>query len=278
MSSKPATGECTAHDRNSNEECDCVEYVESEELEDYCDNCYHRLQHHLASKPGASKKRSGVNALLAGILGGAPSGKGTVSKPRASSSSSSLAAFASSSSKRLGKLTTAANKEANQGMRPLSDGPSKSKLKGKEKAGKRNSSGTYFKVVSVFVVAAGTEFVNESLQIVDGSDKLPNRVDIQNAELEGLAVVNANGIDFDRTASHEDVITHFLDLLPLMPGNDEPTWYLAAPVGRKLVIVPSAHPDGAVLDFNKGNGTTGFRNNHLFIGEFSLDDFVRFYW
>lgn len=94
---------------------------------------------------------------------------------------------------------------------------------------------------------------------------------------KGLAVVKTNGLEFDRNASHEDVVESLTELLPSVfgyfariQGDGQPAWCLATPLRNKLRIVPSSHPDGAVLDYNKGNGTTGFRNNRIFLGKHLL--------
>lgn len=122
------TGECTAHDRNSKEECDCTEYIESDEIPEYCGNCYHRLHFHLISKPGASQKNISVQSLLAGILGRDDSGKATGSSSKGKASTSLTALAASSSKKGLSSLI-AANRESNRGMRPPSEGGKKNKGK-----------------------------------------------------------------------------------------------------------------------------------------------------
>ncbi|KAJ7436837.1 hypothetical protein FB451DRAFT_1193633 [Mycena latifolia] len=275
MASSSRTGECSAHDKFSKQECDCTHYIESDEIAEYCGNCYHREHFHLNSKPGASQKTVSVTSLLAGILGQDSSAKPSSSR---SKPSSSLAAFTSSNKK--GPISlSAANRESNRGMRSSSEGGSKVIKKGKEK--KRDSSGgDIFKVLSVVVIAGGTEFVKRNgervLEIVEGADKVPDRVQTQTAVLNGLAVVNAEGIQFDRTASHEGIVEVLADLLPLpftyfarvqqeAEDDDEPAWCLATPVRNRLVIVPSSHPDGAIFDFNKGNATTSFRNNRIFI-------------
>ncbi|KAJ7704740.1 hypothetical protein B0H16DRAFT_1747468 [Mycena metata] len=104
---------------------------------------------------------------------------------------------------------------------------------------------------------------------------VPDRIETQSAELDGLAIVKTQGIKFDREADHEEIIAAFTKHLPLPfayfdriqreAGNDEPVWYLASALKKQLVIVPSDRPDGSVVDFNKGNATTGFRNNRIFI-------------
>ncbi|KAJ7733828.1 hypothetical protein B0H14DRAFT_3517285 [Mycena olivaceomarginata] len=218
MSSEP-TGECTAHDKHSNEECDCIDYDETPDI------------------PGA--------------------------------------VVAASSSKSKSSALSAAHRESNHGMRPADDGSggSKPSKKGKGKNKKRRD---IFKVVSVQVIPWGTVVVGGVRKLIGDSAKIPDRVQAQTAQLDGLAVVNSKGISFERDASHEEVVAALTDLLPL-PFNyfkttceaeaEQPAWDLATPVKHKLVIVPSdsERPDGLALDFNKGTGTAGYRNSRIFI-------------
>lgn len=101
---------------------------------------------------------------------------------------------------------------------------------------------------------------------------------------EGLAVLDpTKGIQFDSAASHEDIVEWLLELLPLpftylahvqQETNDgDPAWRVATALRNKLVIAPSSHPDGAVLDYNKGNATTNWKNHQIFIGTFWFNFF-----
>ncbi|KAJ6626524.1 hypothetical protein B0H10DRAFT_1941820 [Mycena sp. CBHHK59/15] len=280
MSSRSETGEWGAHDKNSNEECDCHEYQDSSDIPGFCSNCYHHHEHHLLSKPGALAKPQGVQNLLADILR-----KREPSKQKASSSSggsSSLGAIlaASSGRKMLGGLV-AANRESNRGMRPPSESQNQSKnLKGKGKKWDSNTTNTKFKVLSVTVIPHGTTFVDGILQLPEGHDKVLDRVQIQIAVLNGLAVVKPEGIEIDRSWSHKDLVEAFHNLLPLpfeyfdkvqrdADPDDESAWQpwlLATVVQRKLAIAPITYPQGSDVEFNKGNSTTGFRNCCVFLG------------
>ncbi|KAJ6476125.1 hypothetical protein C8R45DRAFT_1102414 [Mycena sanguinolenta] len=280
MESSESTGECTAHNKYTNQECNCTDYVDALDIPGYCSNCYHKRQDHLASKPGAAQKSTSVRALLAGILRGRESDtKGKASStskgPPRASATSFAAAVASSSNKPKSLAFSAANRESNCGMRSGS-GNSQSKVskKGKGKAVKREM----FKVMSVHIIPSGTVVVNNVRQLPKGSDKIPDRAQAQAAQLQGLAVVkNNDGISFERDASHEEVVIILSDLLPRPfeyfrereEETGEPAWDLATPIKQKLVIVPSddsERPDGLTIDFNKGPGTSGFQNSRIFIG------------
>ncbi|KAK7027202.1 hypothetical protein R3P38DRAFT_2777268 [Favolaschia claudopus] len=136
-----------------------------------------------------------------------------------------------------------------------------------------NGRGRELKVVSIQVLPCGT-FVDKEHHAV------PNKVAIQQAKIDNIAVVNnTEGIVVDRDATYADVVDLLNDLIPLPfayfsrveteQEGFEPVWYLLTPVKGRLVVVPSDNgslgPDGAALDFNKGNSTTGFRNSRIFI-------------
>lgn len=113
-------GECRAFDKNTREECDCDEYSDDPEQPGYCLHCEHRRKSHFAT--GAPAKSFGVTTLLSKMLGGKGRKLGGKGKGKPFSS---LAA--SSSSKKIPSSLSAANKEANKGMRPSKDseaGPS----------------------------------------------------------------------------------------------------------------------------------------------------------
>ncbi|KAJ6543012.1 hypothetical protein B0H19DRAFT_1077029 [Mycena capillaripes] len=166
----------------------------------------------------------------------------------------------------------AAHREANRGMRPDdSEGGSKTNKKGEER--KRTE---IFRVVSVQVIPWGTTLVDGVRQLPEDAARVPDRVQIQTAQQDGLAVVNnKDGIAFDRDASREDVKSQLRGLIPgpfawfdglEEEADDTDVWYLATAVKQKLVLVPdSSCPDGATLDFNKGNTTNGFWNCRIFI-------------
>ncbi|KAJ7165972.1 hypothetical protein C8R46DRAFT_1219743 [Mycena filopes] len=280
MAPESTMGECTAHDDDSKEECDCVQYAESTDIPGYCERCYHRRRDHFTSHPGASKKNDRVQSLLAGLVGGSSSRdtKAGPSKPRASLASA-LAATGSKN-KKTQSLFGAANRESNRGMRPTIG---ESENKGKKGKGKEPPKRDTFKVTSVQLLPCGTKRLSAGAkdkakdelvrQLPKDFQSVPDRQDAQMAELHGLAVVKyKRGIVFDREADHEQVVEALTALLPLpfayfarlqeeaSDSDDQPVWYLAAIAKKKLVVVPSDRPDGSVLDYNKGSGTTGFRN------------------
>ncbi|KAJ6592485.1 hypothetical protein B0H19DRAFT_1245356 [Mycena capillaripes] len=158
-------------------------------------------------------------------------------------------------------------------MRPSRvEGQNKSKAKGKARETKDNS--TNFKVVSIHILACGTEFIDGVLSIPSPHDRTPARVDIQTAQKHGLAVLNDQGVTLDRNWIHDELSETLQDLLPhpftyfhnLQLESGQPSWHLAA-IGknRRLDIVPSQYPTGAEADYNKGAGTSGWRNNRLWI-------------
>ncbi|KAJ6530278.1 hypothetical protein B0H19DRAFT_1192658 [Mycena capillaripes] len=159
-------------------------------------------------------------------------------------------------------------------MHPLRvEGQNKSKAKGKARETKDNS--TKFKVVSIHILPCGTEFIDGVLSIPSPHDQTPRvRVDVQTAQKHGLAVLNDQGITLDRNWIHDELWETLQDLLPLpftyfqnlQLKSGQPSWYLAA-IGknRRLGIVPSQYPTGAEADYNKGAGTSGWRNNRLWI-------------
>ncbi|KAJ7031182.1 hypothetical protein C8F04DRAFT_1263212 [Mycena alexandri] len=282
-----STGECTAHDKHSEQECDCSAYTDATDIPGYCGDCYHRRQDHLVSRPGAVEKTSAVRSLLAGLA--ARNSKASSSKAGSSKAHTlfSHGSAATTSKKRNSSdLLAAANREANRGMRSSTTEEGKSKKgKGKEPSSKRDRSGDTFKVVSLqFFVPnrvlqsrriSGDKQSPKVLQVPEQYRAVPDRIETQSAELDGLAIVKTQGIKFDREADHEEIVAAFTKHLPLPfayfdriqreADNDEPVWYLASALKKQLVIVPSDRPDGSVVDFNKGNATTGFRNNRIFI-------------
>ncbi|KAJ7195165.1 hypothetical protein B0H12DRAFT_1082246 [Mycena haematopus] len=268
MSSESDTGECTAHDKQSNGECDCTEYVEADDSPGFCGNCYHRRHHHLHTKPNASKKNPAVKSLLADILGRS-SDTGAKVKGGSKSKMSLGALVAASSSKFKSSALSAAHREANQGMRPTSEsgstatprsgpprraeaprsGPSGERQGGSAGAGAAwdslklgqshsHPSGIYsprkgrlngqqakqefkkkrlFRVVSVQVLPCGTVDVSKdgARQLPQEFNKVPDRIQTQTAQLDNLAVVDSQGIVFDRDASHEEIEEQLTELLPL---------------------------------------------------------------
>lgn len=95
-------------------------------------------------------------------------------------------------------------------------------------------------------------------------------MDIQIAALSGFAVLrDGQGITLNRTWSHKELANALGDLLPqpFACTEGDPGWYLATMSKRHLRIVPLNYPTGADADYNKGAGTTGWRNNRLWIGQ-----------
>ncbi|KAJ7202107.1 hypothetical protein GGX14DRAFT_399679 [Mycena pura] len=252
------TGQCTAHDKETNEECTCEEFKSSSDKPT-------NFRHHLVEKPGSQKRSSQVNALLAGILGSKGNhSKGAASSSKAGSSKASSSKAASSGFKQWGNLSLskksllAANDEAKEGMRGHRKPGSKSaKKKGKGKA--KASLDSFFHGPAI----------QDDLKAPDG-------VDLQEAEIHGLAVFDVNkGIKFDQNASHEGVMDRLSELLPgpfayLRRLHEESsdkgsTWCLAVKRQRKLAIIPIPFPTGMTLDFNKGPRSTGFKNHRIII-------------
>ncbi|KAF7353832.1 hypothetical protein MVEN_01068800 [Mycena venus] len=161
-----------------------------------------------------------------------------------------LAVAGSSTSRR----AQAANQEANSGMRSIKD------KKGKSKAKDRDAS-NLFKVQSITILPFGLSFVAGVLQLPEEHQKIPNKYEIQTAVLHGLAVIgDENGIELDRTWSHEQLNDFFSDRLPkpfahlLRQSNGVPSYHLG----------PCSQP-GSMRITIKGANTTGFRNNRLWI-------------
>src|ERR1700761_2441764 len=99
------TGQCTAHDKETNEECTCEEFESSSDKPTKCLSCSHSFRHHLIEKPRSQKRSSQVNALLAGILGSKGNhSKGAASSSKAGSSKASSSKAASSGFKPWGNL------------------------------------------------------------------------------------------------------------------------------------------------------------------------------
>ncbi|KAJ7744084.1 hypothetical protein B0H16DRAFT_1858088 [Mycena metata] len=276
MSSESTTGECTAHDKHSDQECDCTSYTEAADIPGYCGDCYHTRQDHLHSRPGAVKKTSAVQALLAGLGGKSKAGP---SKARGAGSSLGGLLATAGSSKKKSALLNAANREANQGMRPVRDEEKKSKkAKGKEPASRKREADT-FKVASAQVIPSGTVFKriqgagskNKKLrQVPEEYETVPDRVEMQTAQLNGLAVVKSQGIEFSRDADHEEVVAlplpfDYFGRLQREADDDELLWYLATAVRGRLTLVPSRRPDGSAIEINKGHATASWRNSHIFI-------------
>ncbi|KAJ7748973.1 hypothetical protein B0H16DRAFT_1888324 [Mycena metata] len=258
-------GECTALDEETKEECTCTEFVDFKKTS-LCGTCYHYRQNHLQPAPETKKD---VQSILAGMV---PSGSlfgvtlGSLSKAR-----KQLTLTGASSSAR----AKAANHESNRGMRPVRDSSGKGKAKVQEAKEDR-----FFKVVSIYILTCGTEFVDGVRQIPGDHQTIPDRLDVQSAALNGLAVLRENeGIVLDRTWSHEELVGALHEYFPevfayfeqlfqdsMNDGSEpRPVWHLATIAHRRLKVAPVKFPTGANADYNKGAGTTGWRNNRLWI-------------
>lgn len=119
-------------------------------------------------------------------------------------------------------------------------------------------------------------------QIPGDHQTIPDRLDVQSAALNGLAVLRENeGIVLDRTWSHEELVGALHEYFPevfayfeqlfqdsMNDGSEpRPVWHLATIAHRRLKVAPVKFPTGANADYNKGAGTTGWRNNRLWIGQ-----------
>ncbi|KAJ7043440.1 hypothetical protein C8F04DRAFT_1250868 [Mycena alexandri] len=138
----------------------------------------------------------------------------------------------------------------------------------------------FFKVVSIYILTCGTEFVDGVRRIPAAHQTIPNKHDIQNAVLNGLAVLHENkGIVLDHTWTHEEFVAaphgYFPEAFAYFEGifdesiedgsGHQPVWHLATIASRRLQVVPIKFPTGANADYNKGPGTAGWRNNRLWI-------------
>ncbi|KAJ7023810.1 hypothetical protein C8F04DRAFT_1193116 [Mycena alexandri] len=258
-------GECTALDDETKEECTCTEFVDFKRTS-LCGTCYHYRQNHL--QPG-SKASKDVQSILAGMLpSGSSSGTtlGSISKAR-----KQLTLAGSCTSAR----SKAAHQESNRGMRPVRGDSGKGKAKAQE-----TKDDKFFKVVSIYILTCGTEFVDGVRRIPAAHQTIPNKHDIQNAVLNGLAVLHENkGIVLDRTWTHEEFVAalhgYFPEAFAYFEGifdesiedgsGHQPVWHLATIASRRLQVVPIKFPTGANADYNKGPGTAGWRNNRLWI-------------
>ncbi|KAF8217543.1 hypothetical protein K438DRAFT_1746844 [Mycena galopus ATCC 62051] len=251
---EPELGEYHANDSDTNKECSCLGF---EELADtgVCVECFHKQKAHL-TRP-ANKPSRDVGSILSGMQ----------KKLTAGSSTSSTLAKISLACQQLAnsgsrKKSKAANREANEGMRPT-----KEKGKGKSK----DNSSNIFKVSSIAVLPFGVKFINGVLQLPEEHQKIPDKLALQTVVLHGLAVKDENGIELDRTWSHEE-FTEFLTAHLPKPfaflgckPQDEPTWYLGVIHSRRLEVAPIMYPTGSDAEYNMGANTTGFRHNRLWI-------------
>ncbi|KAK6971863.1 hypothetical protein R3P38DRAFT_3297680 [Favolaschia claudopus] len=262
-------GECTAYEEETKEECTCSEFRPLKKT-GLCANCFHPQNEHLLLS-----QRKTVKGVLAGILGT----KGSTVGGGASGSSKTLDSIAKARKGLAlsGSRKAAANQESNKGMRPTR---SEGKVKNKGKETPENTN--IFKVVSVYILTCGTEYVDDgeerSLELPASHMRIPDKVDVQKGELNGIAVLRDHeGIPLDRTWNHEELCDALAALLPGSfgyferqqiddaKGFDHPGWYLATISQRRLRLVPANYPTGAQVDYSKGANTTGWRNNRVWI-------------
>ncbi|KAJ7171625.1 hypothetical protein C8R43DRAFT_978844 [Mycena crocata] len=271
------TGECHAYNEQFKQECTCPVFREFMQT-GICADCFHnRNSHFKLTGKGAEK----VQDIMSRILG--PSGPsssstgGSATTLTSISKARKLLSMSGASSSR----TKAANSEANKGMRPGRVEVVKGKGKGKETETRSGSesrtNSDLFKVASIFILHRGTKFIGEKLQIPAEYNSIPDKVQIQSAQSRGLAVVDSSkGITLNRTWTHDELRDALHDLLPLAfpyfdriqnkSQDDGPVWYLGGIAKRQLAIVETAHPTGADVDYHKGGGTTGWRNDRVWIG------------
>ncbi|KAJ7255651.1 hypothetical protein C8J57DRAFT_1655195 [Mycena rebaudengoi] len=277
------TGECTAHDEDTKEECDCTDYRESTTKPGRCAACYHRLRDHLVPSPqpepsagSSNDTQKEVDRILGRIVGDTTKKSMTVLKKSIASSSAATRRLLALSSR-----ASAAHRESNEGMRPSDSGASsKGGKSSKGKGRKQDSVESLVKVFSVMVVPCGVEFDKASSTLVVPNDRTakPDNIAIQTAMLNGLAVVEeVTGIEFDRTWTHSELVDFFRELLPhafnyflgllenAPDGDDTPPWVLATAIQRHLQVVPVTYPSGRHIDMAVGSSSNGFRNNKIFI-------------
>ncbi|KAJ6460717.1 hypothetical protein DFH09DRAFT_1114588 [Mycena vulgaris] len=265
----PAPGECHAHDVDTGDECDCIEYTELG-TSGLCSTCLHKRKHHL-SRPPSDQPTKNVQNILTGMLKNTRSGSSSSSTLEKIKKSRPQLAVAGSSNSRCSQ----ANQEANSGMRPTKG------KKGKSKAKDKDASNLY-RVQSITILPYGLSFLISSavkrndqagvLQLPEEHQKIPDKRAVQTAVLHGLAAIgDENGIELDRTWSHEQLNDFFSDLLPkpftylLQQSNGVPSYHLGVISSKRLQVVPALFPTGFDADYNKGSNTTGFRNNRLWI-------------
>ncbi|KAJ7062380.1 hypothetical protein C8F01DRAFT_1230755 [Mycena amicta] len=264
--SGPLTGECSGEDPTTGDECSCDDYLASIARPGYCVFCPHRVHNHLLEKPSAAPRPGIVKNLLGSMLSASGSSKGKTLASSITSSSKGKKPVKSTGTIGGNKIFKAANSESNTGLRPK---------KTKAKAKLQKSDSDVFKVVCVLVLPCSTEFVNGVLSLPAGFIKVPGPAALQTGVLNGLAVVDTDGITISRLASHEEIVERLTELLPLPftyfdqiqceSGHEQPAWVLVAPHHQRLEVLPFPAPDGAALDFNKGKASQGYRNHTIYI-------------
>ncbi|KAJ7645242.1 hypothetical protein DFH06DRAFT_1333530 [Mycena polygramma] len=268
----PKTGECHAQDEDSQAECDCERYREKKDKKGRCAECGHRRWHHEIDESSSevedsSTAKAAPTNVLDIVLGAIPK-----------------ASKASGKSKNGGQIISSlfgqANKEANKGMRPpTSDaGSSTKKDKGKAKSdGKTKSAeaqdSNLFKALAIVVIPDGVVFsVQEGRHIVH--TKTPDRDTVGTLARRGLAAINQNGFDLDRTWTHEQLADFLFSVLPNVFGwfkdleaetPGAPQWFLGSAHRTKLQVVASLRPTGFDVEYNSVQSRTSFRNVQIII-------------
>ncbi|KAJ7732232.1 hypothetical protein DFH07DRAFT_781010 [Mycena maculata] len=185
--SESNTGECTAHDKKTKEECKCDHYVESLFSSGRCGNCTHRRTHHLLGDPSeeavtaepsapdtllpanrpVSRSEANPSSASSSKLGklADPGGSSVSSilrsmgiKRTAGSTSFSLPVPPNTTSSKARGILGRADQESNSGMRPLPELKGQSKNTKPRKGKKKDHNATTFKVASIVVVPCGVEF------------------------------------------------------------------------------------------------------------------------
>ncbi|KAK6997135.1 hypothetical protein R3P38DRAFT_3624331 [Favolaschia claudopus] len=226
-SRKKGAVECTAQDKDSDQECTCTEFRELKDTV-ICgqQDCYHRKKYHLSVSEDTGD--SEVHDLLTKIA----------NKSSGSSASTSMLAKLSKARAGLGSPSSAssstsrkaaANSESNRGMRPK-----------KSKNKQNQSTNNNFRVASIMVLPCGTKVSNKTRQLPSKRRSIPSRQEIQLGIISGLAVLrNEQGIELDRSADHDDFKDSLREGLPHVFGyfdrieeeSGEPAWVGSATSG-----------------------------------------------
>ncbi|KAJ7728944.1 hypothetical protein DFH07DRAFT_969676 [Mycena maculata] len=240
----PQTGECHAHNTDSQAECDCAKHheVQDSSSEDEPDPPKNVLDIVLDAIPDASKAAAGKRR------GG----------------------------KIISTLFGQANQEANKGMRPpkSSDAGSSKKEKGKSKAEAQDNN--IFKALGVVVVPDGVLLRDKTLTSL--RTKVPDRTSVQVLVSQGLAVLNQNGFEFCRTWSHEELQDFLFSVLPnvfsyfkdLELDSGSPQWLLGDSECSKIKVVSIPQPTGFDVEYIAGQNRTGYRNLQVLIHTYSV--------
>ncbi|KAJ6466903.1 hypothetical protein C8R45DRAFT_1106329 [Mycena sanguinolenta] len=259
----PKTGECHAQDKDSRLECNCLQYQEIEQKNGRCSQCSHRRRHHeLDESSSEAEDNSTPPNVLDLVLGAIPAGSQAAAKHK-------------SNGKIVSTLFGQANREANKGMRPLAPnskgGPASKKEKGKGKS-EAPVQDNIFKALAIVVVPDGVVVENGTL--LSMQTRVPDREAVQTLVGRGLAALNQNGFELDRTWTHNQLADYFFSVLPNVFGYfrnleaedpERPQWLLGIQSRSKLKVAPNPRPAGFDVEYNAGQSRTSFRNVHVVI-------------